>query len=598
MSLIELIASAPPAALPLWAVMVFAAGMYPLGIMLGASCSPCCGCPECGPDARLPDTVTVRLTGGMETVANKYGCILRPTANFGEYGEARVTAAPSGVVTAAEIGYGGCGYAKLGRVAPSSIGTAWTYQNVFSGDEVPVNGSGLEVSLTLSQQTDAGGFDYWEATAVSLVSGGSGYQVPSGYTFALRADAPGKTIVPTTVSVTLDGNGTATAVAIDPFFDIAGEHYEESTTATPYVATFSGVTQTGCDVGGGVAVTWSVDDDPTSSTFGELDGITIDSGGSGYGGLLTSEDSSCCDDLHESDDVVLERDDCVYRHVGCDINFESLEYLFSPFGWPIINRGKIAYGDPPTPPVLLLRHVQGTGLPPSLARVACEVAFEATDVLESCDFSTIDLSTRGPCDTARETVDRVADPNGWGFLDTGANELDATATVTANGTYDPEYRSQSPCNPCCMGEGEIPAEVSVLITDNRTDPGVTNRSGTYVLSSFGNGMEWAYEEGGFEVEVFTTPASNAGEGLRLVNNDPFVLCEDDCRCGQRVRINDFGLWNSENYNGNDPGDTQVDPCNDLYDRPMCGPQPKTYNLCRQVDGGVDTDCGDITAEIL
>ena len=49
LDLAAIVAADPPALLA-WVVLAFAAGMYPVGIMLGSSCSPCCcGCPElCG----------------------------------------------------------------------------------------------------------------------------------------------------------------------------------------------------------------------------------------------------------------------------------------------------------------------------------------------------------------------------------------------------------------------------------------------------------------------------------------------------------------------------------------------------------------------
>lgn len=58
------IQSAEPTALILWSVLAFAAGMYPVGLMLGSTCSPCCGtpCTQCT-QGSLPDTVTVTLSG-------------------------------------------------------------------------------------------------------------------------------------------------------------------------------------------------------------------------------------------------------------------------------------------------------------------------------------------------------------------------------------------------------------------------------------------------------------------------------------------------------------------------------------------------------
>ena len=58
------IQSVDPPSLILWSLLVFAAGMYPVGLMLGSTCSPCCGtpCTQCI-QGTLPDTVTVTFSG-------------------------------------------------------------------------------------------------------------------------------------------------------------------------------------------------------------------------------------------------------------------------------------------------------------------------------------------------------------------------------------------------------------------------------------------------------------------------------------------------------------------------------------------------------
>ena len=48
LDLFAFVVSVDPPSLLAWLVFTFAAGMYPLGIMLGASCSPCCGRCSCG----------------------------------------------------------------------------------------------------------------------------------------------------------------------------------------------------------------------------------------------------------------------------------------------------------------------------------------------------------------------------------------------------------------------------------------------------------------------------------------------------------------------------------------------------------------------
>ena len=63
LDLIAAIVSVDPPSLLAWLVLTFAAGMYPVGIMLGSSCSPCCsGCILCE-SGSLPETLTVTFDG-------------------------------------------------------------------------------------------------------------------------------------------------------------------------------------------------------------------------------------------------------------------------------------------------------------------------------------------------------------------------------------------------------------------------------------------------------------------------------------------------------------------------------------------------------
>lgn len=65
MDLLAAIAS-DPLSLPLWAVLLFAAGMYPVGMLFG--CSPCCGCRLCCRDNVEQVVVDWGLAGGYDAV--------------------------------------------------------------------------------------------------------------------------------------------------------------------------------------------------------------------------------------------------------------------------------------------------------------------------------------------------------------------------------------------------------------------------------------------------------------------------------------------------------------------------------------------------
>jgi hypothetical protein len=63
--LLAAISSFDPSSLLAWLVLAFAAGMYPVGIMLGSSCSPCCSCSclgGCSPDSPAPCSLKTKLT--------------------------------------------------------------------------------------------------------------------------------------------------------------------------------------------------------------------------------------------------------------------------------------------------------------------------------------------------------------------------------------------------------------------------------------------------------------------------------------------------------------------------------------------------------
>ena len=71
--LLAAISSVDPPSLVAWAVLVFAAGMYPVGIMFGGSCSPCCNSNPCSActEGELPDTVTVSISGYVDGQVQK-----------------------------------------------------------------------------------------------------------------------------------------------------------------------------------------------------------------------------------------------------------------------------------------------------------------------------------------------------------------------------------------------------------------------------------------------------------------------------------------------------------------------------------------------
>lgn len=164
----ELLAAvaADPTHIPLWIVAAFAAGMYPIGFMLGAPCSPCCGkCSYCE-EGTLPETVTVTLDGFTDKSPGPFLCGLTFSACYGSGAAGRVTApagdpeTDAGPVSAVELTSGGSGYAKLGRVIPTVTATG--------------SGSGATFDVTLTQSQDNCDLDFWAVSKIT-VAGGGGY---------------------------------------------------------------------------------------------------------------------------------------------------------------------------------------------------------------------------------------------------------------------------------------------------------------------------------------------------------------------------------------------------------------------------------------
>jgi hypothetical protein len=70
MQIIAYITSIDPPSFVAWAVLAFAASIYPLGVLLGSSCSPCCGqAASCNLPA-LPNTIEVQITSGETQYAS------------------------------------------------------------------------------------------------------------------------------------------------------------------------------------------------------------------------------------------------------------------------------------------------------------------------------------------------------------------------------------------------------------------------------------------------------------------------------------------------------------------------------------------------
>jgi hypothetical protein len=298
--LIAAIQSVDPPSLVLWGLALFAAGMYPIGFMLGASCSPCCDpCGGCV-NGTLPDTVTVTLSGWDDANAQGSDLIsLTISSDFGSGAAARATAPGDtpGPITAVSVTDGGEGYARIARVTPTVTASA-------SG------GSGVGMSVTLSQTTDNAwqydGRAVWQVASVSVTAGGTGYTDGQSVSFTngtggttlAGASAVVKTnrVMPTvTASVnSTTGSGAALGVTLSQTTDWNGDAVW-SVSALPITSAGSGYVAgdtISTAVTDGVQPEWdgfyaevsSVGDD------GEITAIAIYYGGEYYksGGVVQS----------------------------------------------------------------------------------------------------------------------------------------------------------------------------------------------------------------------------------------------------------------------------------------------------------------------
>lgn len=252
--MLEFLANVDPMSLPLWAVLAFAAGMYPVGLMLGAPCSPCCGCAACETGS-LPSTITVTLHDFPHALPYQGPDLiyLGFDSCFGSGAAARVTApggdpaVDKGPIASVSITNSGSGYAKLGRVEPSVTASGGS-------------GTGATLAVTLAEDADGCGIPFWKVDSVS-VADGTGYADGDPVTFTIaegdtEASAASATIHTTRNEPTLSASaplGSGAAFTLS-YTKNAG---------TPETWTISSVSVTSGGTGyhGGDSLTISLDTD-------------------------------------------------------------------------------------------------------------------------------------------------------------------------------------------------------------------------------------------------------------------------------------------------------------------------------------------------
>lgn len=178
------------------------------------------------------------------------------------------------------------------------------------------SGSGFSATLTLTEETGDDGKPQWSPSSISITNGGSGFAVGEWLEFQANGYDPGAGVrgVATYYVATVDDSGAVLTVtgpdvlSSEPFREISGiasiaidtagayynaditaasveiiepgEYYLEDPDAPICVAEVT-VDASGCG-GDDAEISVTIDDDPTSATYGQITDLTIDEAGTGY----------------------------------------------------------------------------------------------------------------------------------------------------------------------------------------------------------------------------------------------------------------------------------------------------------------------------
>lgn len=439
---IEFLASIEPASIPLLAVLAFSLSLYPLGFMLGSSCSSCCGCDYCE-SGSLPDTVTVTFSGYPDTADPVQALVIAFQACNG-YGAAATAYAPDdpsppGPITQVILTDGGSGYAQLGREAPTITATA-------------PGGSGADLAVSLDQFVDDCGIPIWYIASITVNDGGTGYT--DGDPIAFSVASGDAVVIEAEATISAPG-GVIDSVSV--WFP--GYYWRENPALAPYVDNVEVIVEQpdGYSAGSGAVLQATIDTDTGSPTFGQITGITITNAGDGYTGVAIPE-KYCLGHYLNGRSFVLAKDS-LWPSGGPSIDGKCGFHTMAcqPWGgtWSTI---AIQFGFATTTVNGTRRH---------------QFKFPGIPTLASRDAVSLD------CESWPIEIWGSDSPNAPAHL------LNVKATITAGGSL-PEALETPPdgsCGSCCLNTGPVPEEVTVSLENLVLDP-VTSPvpDGDYVLS--------------------------------------------------------------------------------------------------------------------
>lgn len=515
-------------------------------------------------------------------------------------------------------------------------GDDWTL-TAYSADGMDLSaGVGLALSITLTPIEGVDGF--FEATAVTITNGGTGYQVgefivatvppdgdfgetaltitdvdQDGAVTGLLIDYPGQHQgVDTGVisSVVISSNRPARkAITEDVSVSNGGVYYREDASLPPYVATVTvGVNQAAPSQGSGASISATVGSDPANAeTFGKITGLTINGGGDGYlAWEWTTND--CCGHYLNGKSIVLKR----FKDsnaAACDAAtldfFGQYNILFSPEGgesysvpsrcvyttqfcggWtsPFI-AGPVWDKQPINDKLQLYVGFRGEGQRPVIKLGS----FCHGGLLNNSSSLGVACLQDWIADEPIESCSQFsfsASPSGR-----------PSVTVNSGGTYDPEWRfsgcgtdsnSQCPsCNVCCQGDEEVPEEIEVVVTDewttNRPDSGrMPDFAGTYVATGGPNSWSFSGVPPGFTAVSGSLGINPCHDGTMplyvTANRGSCKTCIKKCRVwisGMTFQwYNQFGVFIQRRIAQLPP----TDDCGDCESTPVCSPSGKSFSL--------------------
>ena len=500
---------------------------------------------------------------------------------------------------------GASAYVTTGRAAPvltPIVGTS--------------TGSGASITPNLTQNAFWDGQKYWSISSFNIVSAGTGYQVgdevfviPSqgvsvGLSFSAtvtQVDGSGGIIA---IQVSSGGGWFRTSGTIESVtLNFGGRYYRETGTPKSVVVTQKGAyykedatlpavvaditvviscTEFGSVSGSGGVLSAVVDDDTESPTFGAVTAFTVDQAGDNYLAWRQKE-TPCCGSYYNGMTLVLRRgspdyypwasDPCTYYHYLCGVG----------------NRNQ-RLG-------LITAQYRGQELVPLVTIISetPEQPYWASDGLYGLANSRI-------CNMTLEADEPPANCSAFSFV---ASAGGATATVSAGGEYDDDYRNPLgwagvtdgfgrlwPCHICCRGESMPPTEVVATVSGFSVWP----PDGDYVLSrglgqavgyynyNLNARLAWIFLGNGpdpttpYFVEVDIAPCGGQNSGGQTKDN--YI---DNCSCGKCS-----GCFMVASVTPPNSYTTRIDQalgiggcpadCSSCETSPQCAPYGRTFTL--------------------